>query len=216
MPMHLFEGAITAAGFSSGHSVVVGAWARSPLGAFVDVMWRDAGGRRHLLAPTARIADYVSDLYRFDDVQVVGVRGGIDGDRLDVRAGPLHLQATMAAADWRSWLFALRPRVLRRSPTWISIEDRLARPVVGRLLGGGEGVRATGRAPGGQQEFYGADDWRALADAHLRVDGVGAGTMQPMPADFGVGLSAFPRRPASVRVGTLIRQPAGRPAGGQG
>lgn len=207
--LHLFEGAITAAGFASGHSVVVGAWARSPLGPFVDVMWRARDGRRHLLAPTAEVADYVADLYRFDEVAVVGIRGGVRGDVVSVDAGPLVLRASLAPADWRSWLFAMRPRSLRRSPRWITIEDRLARPFVGALLGGGAAVRAAGVAPGGQQEWYGADDWRRLADARLLVDGVDAGSMTWMPPDFGVGLSAFPRVPASVRLGTLIASQGG-------
>ena len=60
-------------------------------------------------------------------------------------------------------------------------------------------------APGGQREFYGADDWRAIATATLSVDGVDAGAVRPLPADLGVGLSSFPTLPASVRVGTLIR-----------
>lgn len=205
-PLHLFEGAITASGFASGHSVVVGAWARSPLGPFVDVMWRDPEGHRCLLAPTREVAAYVADLYRFDTVEVVPVRGGVRGSAVAVDAGPLRLRALLAPRDWRSWLFAMRPRPLRRSPGWIRLEDVLARPFVGALLGGGAAVRAAGVAPGGQRELYGADDWRRLADARLAVDGVDAGPMAPMPADFGVGLSAFPRVPASVRLGTLIDQ----------
>ncbi|CAN5279821.1 hypothetical protein BH23ACT9_BH23ACT9_03140 [soil metagenome] len=200
----LFEGAITASGFTSGHSVVVGAWARSPLGPFIDVMWRDPDGVRRLLAPSPEVARYVADLYRFDEVQVVDVRGGLRGDELALAAGPLEVRAELAPRDWRSWLFALRPRALRRAPTWIGIEDRLARPVVGLVLGGGAAVRTTGVAPGGQREWYGADDWRKLADASLAVEGVDAGAMAAMPADFGVGLSAFPTVPASVRLGTLI------------
>lgn len=135
--MHLFEGAITASGFASGHSVVVGAWARSPLGPFVDVMWRDSAGCRRLLAPTPEVAAYVADLYRFDSVEVVGVRGGVRGSAVGIDAGPLRVRALLAPRDWRSWLFALRPRVLRRNRRWISLEDRLARPFVGALLGGG-------------------------------------------------------------------------------
>ena len=203
--MDLFEGAITASGFDSGDSVVVGTWARSPFGQFIDVMWRTPAGHRRLLAPDERVADYVSELYEFDEVSVVPISGGIRGQTLDVSAGPLRLEAIMAARQWQSVLFALRPRFLRRSPTWIRIEDRLARPFVGPLLGGGRGVRASGIAPGGQQEFYGADDWRRLARATLLVEGVDAGPMADMPADFGVGLSAFPTAPASVRVGTMIR-----------
>lgn len=203
--MDLFEGAITAAGFTSGDSVVVGAWARSPLGHFVDVMWRQPDGNRILLAPSAEVGDYVSNLYSFDEVHIVPISGGVDGDRVQVTAGPLEFNARLAPRDWRSWLFALRPRRLRRSPRWIRIEDVLARPFVGLVIGGGKGVRAAGTAPGGQQEFYGADDWRRVVRAALLIEGEDAGAMSDLPADFGVGLSAFPTSPASVRVGTLIQ-----------
>ncbi|MEE8601201.1 hypothetical protein [Euzebya tangerina] len=202
---HLFEGAITAAAFASGDAVVVGTWARSPLGTFIDVMWRTDAGRRILLAPTTDVATYVDGLYAFDEVRVGPISGGVRGDFLDVVAGPLHLTAVLAGRQWQSLLFALRPRVLRRAPSWIRIEDQLARPVIGRLLGGGAGVRAAGVAPGGQTEFYGADDWRRLRDAQLLVAGEDAGALSPMPADFGVGLSAFPTIPASVRVGTIVQ-----------
>lgn len=203
--MDLFEGAITAAGFTSGDSVVVGAWARSPLGMVIDVMWRRPDGERVLLAPSRKVADYVSGLYTFDTVEVVPITGRLTRSRLSVVAGPLDLRVDLAAPDWRSWLFALRPRALRRSPRWIALEDRLARPFVGLLIGGAAGVRAAGIAPGGQKEFYGVDDWRAVDDAVLTVDGRDAGPMADLPADFGVGLSAFPTTPASVRVGTLIQ-----------
>lgn len=203
--MDLLEGAITGAAFTSGEAVVVGTWARSPFGQFVDVMWRRPDGTRILLAPCAEVAIYVAGLYSFDEVSVVPIRGGLTGAQVSVWAGPLAFHARLAAQEWRSWLFALRPRFLRRSPAWITVEDRLARPFVGRLLGGGAGVRAAGIAPGGQQEYYGADDWRRIATARLTVDNVDAGDMGDFPADFGVGLSAFPTIPSSVRVGTLIR-----------
>ncbi|WP_370326437.1 hypothetical protein [Euzebya sp.] len=204
--MDLFEGVITGLGFASGDAVVVGTWARSPFGRVVDVMWRRADGRRVLLAPDDAVASYVADLYDFDEVAVVAISGGLCGAQLSVRAEPLAIRAEVAPADWRSWVFALRPRALRRSPAWIRIEDVLARPVVGRLLGGGEGVRAAGVAPGGQAEVYGADDWRRIRRASLRVDGRDAGPLSDLPADFGVGLSAFPTVPASVWVGTQIDQ----------
>ncbi len=203
--MDLFEGAITGIGFTSGDAVVVGAWARSPLGSFVDVMWRRPDGQRVLLAPDHDVAAYVGGLYTFDEVLVVPIRGGVRDSLVAVTAGPLDLRAQLAPRDWRSWLFALRPRVLRRSPTWIRVEDRLARPFIGALLGGGSGVRAAGIAPGGQREYYGADDWRLVRRARLSVYGVDAGQFTDMPADFGVGLSAFPTVPASVRVGTLVQ-----------
>lgn len=201
----LFEGAITAAGFASGESVVVGSWARSPLGMFIDVMWRRPSGERVLLAPNHDVAAYVSGLYSFDTVTIVGVSGCLQDGWLTVSAGELSMTAEARPRDWRSWLFALRPRRLRRSSSWITLEDRLARPFVGRIIGGGESVRAAGLAPGGQQEFYGVDDWRALADASATVAGRDAGPMVDLPPDLGVGLSAFPTQPAMVHVGTLIR-----------
>lgn len=205
IPMDLFEGAITAAGFASGDAVVLGTWARSPFGMVADVMWRRADGARVLLAPTRALADYVAGLYTFDEVEVVPVTARLLRDSAIVEAGPLGMRAAIAPRDWRSWLFAMRPRPLRRSPRWIALEDRLARPFVGLVIGGGAGVRAAGIAPGGQREHYGVDDWRALTWAGLQVDGVDAGPMAPLPADLGVGLSAFPTQPASVRVGTLIQ-----------
>lgn len=204
MVLHLFEGAITGCAFDSGHAVVLGTWARSPLGKVIDVMWRHPGGHRVLLAPRQDVADYISSLYAFDEVRVVPISGGIRGADVVVDAEPLELRARVAPPDWRSWLFALRPRVARRSRRWIELEDRLARPFVGRLLGGGDGVRAAGVAPGGQREWYGADDWRALSAARLRIDGVDQGAMRPLPTPFGVGLSGFPTAPASVRLGTLV------------
>lgn len=203
--MDLFEGAITATGFASGDAVVLGTWARSPFGMVADVMWRRPDGTRVLLAPTSALADYVAGLYTFDEVAVVPVRARLLADAATVSAGPLSVRMGLAPRDWRSWLFALRPRPLRRSPRWIALEDRLARPFVGLVIGGGSGVRAAGIAPGGQEEFYGTDDWRALAWASGTCDGTDLGPMAPLPADLGVGLSAFPTQPASVRVGTLIR-----------
>lgn len=204
---HRFDGCISAAGFVSGDAVVVGAWRSSPLGGFVDVMWVRPDGERVLLAPSTAVRDYVTDLYRFDRAEVVAVRGGWDGGAVAVDAGPLALRLLAGRRDWRSWLFATRPAALRRAPAWITVEDRLARPFVGRLLGGADGVRAAGVAPGGQREWYGAHDYRPLRDGALRVDGVDCGPMRDLPTDLGVGLSSFPTEPAVVFVTTIVEQP---------
>lgn len=207
-----FVGCITGVAFAAGDTVVVGAWRRSPFGRVVDVMWRRPDGERVLLAPSEQLRDHVAGLYRFDRTAVVAVTGGWDGGAVAVAAGPLRLRALAAGRDWRSWLFALRPRPLRESPAWITLEDRLARPWVGRLLGGAGGVRAAGVAPGGQREWYGVADYRPLADAQLLVDGRDAGAPVRLGADLGVGLSAFPSAPAIVWVTTLIEQRSSHPA----
>lgn len=204
MKLDQFTGCIAGAGFASGDSVVVGAWAVSPFGRFVDVMWVRPDRQRVLLAPTEQVAAYVSALYSFDVVECVRVEGGWDGAAVAVTAGAVRVRMLTDRRDARSWLFALRPKRLRRSPRWITLEDRLARPFVGRVIGGADGVRAAGIAPGGQHEYYGIEDYRPVAEASLTVAGRDAGALRPLPADLGVGLSSFPTRPAVVHVTTLI------------
>jgi hypothetical protein len=200
----LFEGCIAGAGFASGDAVIVGAWRASPFGTFVDVMWRRPDGERVLLAPTPAIANYVAALYRFDRVEVTGITGGWDGESVAVEAGGLRIRLQAGHRGAQSWLFALRPRVLRRRPWWVQVEERLARPVIGRVIGGAQGVRAAGIAPGGQREYYSVDDYRRVVAGELTVGGRDAGALRCLPADLGVGLSAFPTVPAVVYVGTFI------------
>jgi hypothetical protein len=217
--LHEFVGAIAAGGFTTGEQVVVGMWRRSPLGAFVDVMWVRPDGHRVLLAPSRVVRDYVADVYAFDDRRVVEVSGGFDGRRVSVVAGPLRLVLEPARRDWRSWVFAARPRGLRRSPAWLQVEDRLAGPLGRPLLGGAPGVRVAGTTPGGQREWYGVDDYRRVRHGALTVDGRDAGPLSDLRPDLGVGLSAFPTRPALVQLATLIeprrpRDTGARPVSG--
>lgn len=202
--LDVFTGCIAAGGFRAGDTVVVGCWRRSPLGRLVDVMWVRPDGERVLLAPSAAAAVYVSTLYAFDRTEVVDIEGGFDGSAVAVCAGPLRVRLEAGPRDWRSWLFALRPRPLRRSPAWIGFEDRLARPFVGRIIGGADGVRAAGVAPGGQREWYGVDDYRPVTAGRLEVAGHDAGDLTALRPDLGIGLSTFPTVPAVVHVGTLI------------
>lgn len=207
-PRTAFCGLIAGAGFSGGETLVVGAWRSSPLGRFIDVMWIRPDSERVLLAPSPSVADFVSSVYAFDRVEVVAIRGGWDGGAVAVEAAPLRLRLVAGRRDWRSWLLALRPRPLRRWPPWLAVEDRLARPLVGRLIGAA-GVRAAGRAPGGQREWYGVEDYRPVVDASLQVDGRDAGRLSALPPDLGVGMSAFPTAPAVVHVCALIEVPTG-------
>lgn len=199
-----FVGCIAGSAFASGDTVVVGAWRSSPFGLFVDVMWVQPDGTRTLLAPTDEIAAYVSNLYSFDTVERVGITGGWDGHAVAVAAGPLRVRLLAAPRDLRSWLFAVRPKRLRRSPRWVAVEDVVARPFVGRVIGGADGVRAAGVAPGGQREYYGVEDYRVVTDASLQVGGTDAGAMRDLPSQLGIGLSSFPTRPAVVSVATMV------------
>jgi hypothetical protein len=146
-------------------------------------------------------------------VDVMWVRP--DGERVLLAPTPeardVSVRLIAGRRVWRSWLFAARPRPLRRSPAWLHVEDVLGRPVVGRLIGGAEGVRAVGVAPGGQRECYGVDDWRPIIDGALTIDGADRGALVPLRSDLGIGLSSFPTRPAAVHVGTLVERDRGGP-----
>ncbi len=204
-----FEGAIAAGAFASGDQVVVGLWRDSPLGHFADVMWIRPDGERVLLAPAPEVAAFVGELYRFDRVEVVGVRGGWNGRYVEVAAGPLLVQLLPGERDWRSWVFAARPRALRRAPGWLAVEDRLVRPLGRLLIGGAQGVRVRGTSPGGRRELYSIDDYRRVVAGSLLLDGRDAGALDDLRPDIGVGLSAFPSAPAMVNLVTLIEPRSG-------
>lgn len=199
-----FVGMIAAAGFSSGEQVVVGMWRRSPIGRLVDVMWIRPDGERVLLAPTDAARDYIGRLYGFDDERVVAIRGGWTGARVEVHAPPLEIELAVGERGLASWLFALRPRALRRSPAWLAVEDRLVEPLAPLVLGDAPGVRIAGTTASGRREWYSIEDHRPLVDGRLRLDGRDAGYLTELRPGLGVGISDFPRHPAMVNVTTLI------------
>ena len=82
-----FRGRIAGVGTTSGVRVVVGHWQQSPLGAFSDVMLAEPDGRRHLLAPSREVADFVASTYTFDEVHVVPVTVTEEPGAWQVRAG---------------------------------------------------------------------------------------------------------------------------------
>ena len=207
-----FHGRITAAAFASGEQLVIGAWHGSPFGPFADVMWVRPDGHRVLLAPSDEIAGYVGSLYAFDEVRVVPVIGRATATSVAVDAGPVEVRLTAGPRTWRSWVFAARPRRLRRWPGWIEFEDRLVGPLGSFLLGGAPGVRLAGRTPGGVREWYSIDDHRPVVAGALRIDGVDAGVLSELRPGLGVGLSDFPDAPASVTLTTLIEPAVDRPS----
>ena len=205
------EGTIAAAGFGSGDRFVVGVWKTGPLGPMVDVMWQRPEGRRVLLAPTVEIASFIGGIYEFDETRVVDF--DVDAStptRLSLRAGPVEVEMLAGKA---LPLFALRPRILRRSRGWITFEDLVLRPVVSRLvLGGGQSVRLRGRSPGGYREWYCIDAYRPLIKARAAVGGEDLGELGPLEPAVTFGFSAFPSRPAFVTCMPLLEGAPSAPA----
>ncbi|MFI8504459.1 hypothetical protein ACIGFK_39040 [Streptomyces sp. NPDC085524] len=201
-----FDGWIAAAGTGSGTRVVVGHWPESPFGPFSDVMLERADGRRLLLAPTPRTAEYVAGIYHFDEVRTGPVsvcrRDGV----WDVVAGPLVLCFTVGRRGALGYALRAVPRPLARRPLWAAVAD-----VPARLMAG---VRTRGSSRPGYRQWYAAADLWPIVAADASFDGIDLGPLAPVfpPVRFGFG--SAPARPALVRVrSTVERAGPGRAVG---
>jgi hypothetical protein len=196
------EGTIAGAGFESGDRFVAGIWERGPLGPMADVMWALPAGGRVLLAPSDDAATFIGGVYSFEEVRVcpVTVRKSRPA-RLSIQAGPLELDLI---AGGPVHIFSVRPRSLRRSPSWVRIEDLLFRPLAGRFLRGLDGVHAYGTSASGVKEWYCIDDYRPVVAGAAALDGQDLGDLRPLDPPANFGFSEFPRRPALVRCAPLL------------
>ncbi|MFN0090815.1 MAG: hypothetical protein ACKVWR_11195 [Acidimicrobiales bacterium] len=189
----VLEGVIASAAFSSGDRIVVGMWASSPVGPLSDVMWADGGGVRRLLAPTAEAAAFIESVYRFDEVQITPVHAQVRGPALEVRAGPLELRAQGGRARLLPW-----PR-----PRWVT------RWVESPIAAAAFGVHTHGRTVHGVQEWYQARSWRWIVWAEATAAGSPLGGLTEFAPPARFGFSEPPRRPALVRLRTVLIFPQG-------
>ncbi|WP_339151270.1 hypothetical protein WID27_00385 [Streptomyces sp. F41] len=192
-----FDGWIAGVGTASGTRLVVGHWPRSPFGAFSDVMVEHPDGVRVLLAPSARIAEFVAATYRFDRIQVVPV--AVTGTRTlwRVKAGPLSLRLRAGRPSALGRLLSAVPAPLVRSPHWAALCDVPARLLL-------PGVRTLGRAGPGRREWYGARGLRPVVAADAVLDGVELGPLAPLDPPVAFGFGSAPRTPSLVRVTTTV------------
>ncbi|NNG41293.1 hypothetical protein HJ588_18700 [Flexivirga sp. ID2601S] len=192
-----FAGWITGIGTTSGVRVVIGQWPDSPFGAFSDVMLQDDGGVRTLLAPTAEIAEFISQTYVFDEVKVVTVTVGAVGRTCVLTAGELHLVWTIGARTLLGRLLSLPPRRVTTAPAWCRTADPAARLLM-------RGVRTAGSARDGRREFYGAFDQHAVTSAAGTWAGRSLGALRPVDRPVTFGFGSTPRRPSRTAVVTTV------------
>jgi hypothetical protein len=161
-----------------------------------DVMWAEPDGRRVLLAPDDRAAAFISAVYRFDAVEVVPVAATEEPDgTLRVTAGDRSVSLTPGRRRW--------PLPWRGRPAWVTrwVEGPIARAAMG--------VRTYGVSPTGVREWYRADAWTPLADAHAEREGEDLGAMAPLHPPAGFGFSEAPKRPSLTAVRPLLEDPGG-------
>jgi hypothetical protein len=197
-----FRGQILGCGTTSGTRVVLGHWWESPFGAFADAMVEDVTGHRVLVAP-ARVADFVSTTYRFDEVVRTPVSVRADarrgtGGHLEAEAGPLRLRAAVGDRTALGWLLRLVPAPLAAAPTFALLTDPVARLLL-------DGVRTRGSAGNGRRETYGATDVRVLTAVRASWDGHDLGGLADVDPPVRFGFGSTPRRPSLTQVVTTVR-----------
>lgn len=197
---HRFGGAIAGVGSTSGVRVVVGRWDDGPWGPFADVMVATAEGRRVLLAPDARVRDFVAATYAFDEVRLEPVEVTSTPSGWQVRTTSLVLDLRTGRRTALGRLLRLVPAPLARAPWFCALTDPVARLLV-------RGVRTRGSAGQGRREWYGATDLRAVVAIEGTWDGVPLGALAPVRPQPGFGFSSTPERPGVTTVTTTVEVP---------
>ena len=89
-----------------------------------------------------------------------------------------------------------------------AMANLFGRPLLETRTGGraGGGARLS---PTGVREWYRADAWTPLADAHAERDGEDLGAVAPLHPPAGFGFSEAPKRPSLTAVRPLLEDPSG-------
>jgi hypothetical protein len=181
------RGTISSAAFA-GQQFVIGCWSSSPVGPIGDVMWSLPDGTRRLLTSSEREADFICQIYEFDEVCIAPLDVLSDGLVTTVSSRELSLELRGGFA-WR-----LPPR-----PLWVTrwIESPVAKALMG--------VETYGISPRGRREWYQASSCRWVKTAHAKVNGAELGEPQRFGGPMNVGFSNPPKRPSIVSLSVTIR-----------
>lgn len=194
-----FTGRIAGVGSASGVRIVVGRWDAGPWGTFADLMVEDRAGHRVLVAPDARVRDFVSATYTFDEVSIepVGVTDTAEGWRVESES--LTLDLTIGGPTPLGRMLRLIPRSLATAPAWCAVTDPIARITM-------RGVRTRGSAGGDRREWYGATAVHAIDAVSGCWRGDELGALAPVDPPCRFGFSSTPRRPCVTSVVTTVER----------
>ncbi len=197
----VFTGNIAGFGTGAGVRLVVGRWTESPFGAFTDVMVQTGTDERILLAPNARIGEFVSSTYSFDRVEVGRVDAELSRHRLTVTAPGLDATVGIGGSAPLDPLLRLVPGVVATQPWWLRMID----PIASRMV---RGVHTAGSAGNGRREYYGVRRLWLIDSVQGSFDGCDLGGLAPLEPPVGFGFSSAPPTPQMVSVTTTIDMPA--------
>lgn len=184
------RGTISAVGAPTGDRFVVGAWRRSPIGPFADVMWARPDDTRVLLASSEEARAYVAGIYDFEETRVVDLRWEATPTTLRAAGGDLEVDLVAGGGA----------RVPVRRPWWFTrwVEGPIARAVMG--------VETHGHSPHGVEEWYQARAWRWVRRADLRLAGEPLGEFEAPRPPLRVGFSEPPPRASITDVAVRLRR----------
>lgn len=196
----VFTGHIAGFGTRAEVRMVVGSWLESPWGRFADVMVETADGERTLLAPDDHFAEFVSDTYTFDRVEVGPIAVDHTADGFTVTAPGLEVEGALGGPAPFDWLLRTVPAPLSRARWWL----RGINPIASRLV---TGVQTAGTAGNGRREYYGVRRTRRISSVRGRFGDVDLGGVADLDPPVRFGFSSAPPTPQMVSVTTTIDIP---------
>jgi len=186
--MDVFTGRITSTGFSTGDRIVIGDWSDSPLGSFTNVMWAKPDGSRILLSPSEMHAEYVSELYNFEEVKVTEISVERGNKEVSIEGGGLSVRiswgVTFPIPFWR--------------PLWFIASFEA---LFGRIL---FGTKTHGVTRNGRREWYSVRSLSRIVKAEASFEGEDLGGKKDFEIDACFGFSEPPSMPASVTLKSYI------------
>ena len=187
--MDVFQGRISSCSFESGDRIVVGDWMSSPFGRFTDIMWAKPDGHRVLIAPNSTIAEYVEELYTFDEIQIQDIDIENEERTLSLKSEGLALDF-----EWnKGWRIPFR-----RSLFFIAtVELFFARVFFG--------TRTHGTTKNNRKEWYAIDHVSKIIKGSATIHGQDVGDISSMTNPCKFGFSEAPKQPSSCEVRTHIQ-----------
>ena len=186
--MDIFEGRISSSGFASGDRIVIGDWKKSPLGSFTNVMWAKPDGTRVLLSPSQKHADYVSDLYNFEEVHITPIEVIRQSKSIEIKAPPLDIKL-----HWGMEFGLPIPRPRRFIST---VEQWFAKAFFG--------TSTHGLTCNDLREWYCIYSLSKIKHASAVCEGVDLGNLSNFEINACFGFSEPPKKPSSVRLRSII------------